>query len=447
MVENYSVLKKTLFSNLTKWNVSELISNNIIGNYKNQPLGNYLVRSKNAIEIKDDELYKQITIHQFGGGVSLRCEKYGRDIKTKRQFVAKKGQFIISRIDARNGSFGIVSDFLDGAVVTNDFWLFDIKNAEPQFFVLFLSSQKINSFWQSKSNGTTNRQRVDFKDFIESALPIPPLEEQRKIIRKYQETVSQAENLEVQAEKKEKETQIYLEKSLNLHVRNTQKDANLHFVSFKNLTRWDWQFYSEKTQVSSKYELKNVEDCIDFFMKKEDGSSLRIESSKLPESEFMYIGMENISKNSGELNEKKIILGKEIKSQTVTVPNDYFIYGKLRPYLNKYWQNIDKLENVICSSEFFVFKIKNNINKNYFKYLISSNFIQKQIDNKTSGARMPRLNEADFMQLKLPLPPLSVQEEIVNHITQIKSQVKELRSKAAKLRQSAKTDFERSVFE
>lgn len=141
MVENYSVLKKTLFSNLTKWNVSELISNNIIGNYKNQPLGNYLVRSKNAIEIKDDELYKQITIHQFGGGVSLRCEKYGRDIKTKRQFVAKKGQFIISRIDARNGSFGIVSDFLDGAVVTNDFWLFDIKNAEPQFFVLFLSSQ------------------------------------------------------------------------------------------------------------------------------------------------------------------------------------------------------------------------------------------------------------------------------------------------------------------
>lgn len=251
----------------------------------------------------------------------------------------------------------------------------------------------------------------------------------------------------MQAEKKEKETQIYLEKSLNLHVRNTQKDANLHFVSFKNLTRWDWQFYSEKTQVSSKYELKNVEDCIDFFMKKEDGSSLRIESSKLPESEFMYIGMENISKNSGELNEKKIILGKEIKSQTVTVPNDYFIYGKLRPYLNKYWQNIDKLENVICSSEFFVFKIKNNINKNYFKYLISSNFIQKQIDNKTSGARMPRLNEADFMQLKLPLPPLSVQEEIVNHITQIKSQVKELRSKAAKLRQSAKTDFERSVFE
>lgn len=157
MVEKFSILKTVFFSDLNRWNVVGLLNARVLGKYKNQPLSNYLVRSKNAIEIKNDVLYKQITIHQFGEGVSLRCEKYGRDIKTKRQFVAKKGQFIISRIDARNSSFGIVPDFLDGAVVTNDFWLFDIKNAEPQFLVLLLSSQKINSFWQSKSNGTTNR--------------------------------------------------------------------------------------------------------------------------------------------------------------------------------------------------------------------------------------------------------------------------------------------------
>ena len=182
MVE-FSVLKKTRFSDLIKWNVSELLSNKVLGKYENQPLTKFLIRSKNAIEIKDDVLYKQITIHQFGAGVSLRCEKYGKEIGTKRQFVAKKGQFIISRIDARNGSFGIVPDFLDGAIVTNDFWLFDIKNADADFLRLMLSSNKINSFWQSKSNGTTNRQRVDFEEFMKSTLPIPPLEEQKSIIK------------------------------------------------------------------------------------------------------------------------------------------------------------------------------------------------------------------------------------------------------------------------
>ncbi|MBP5451014.1 MAG: restriction endonuclease subunit S [Treponema sp.] len=194
MVENSSVLKTISFSNLIKWNVSELVSNQIFGKYKNSPLSKYLVRSKNAIEIKDDVLYKQITIHQYGEGVSLRCEKYGKEIGTKRQFVAKKGQFIISRIDARNGSFGIVSDFLDGAVVTNDFWLFDIKNADPQFLMLLLSSQKINSFWQAKSNGTTNRQRVDFEDFIKSSLPIPPLEEQRLLIQNFKKELHKQNN-------------------------------------------------------------------------------------------------------------------------------------------------------------------------------------------------------------------------------------------------------------
>lgn len=447
MVENSSVLKTISFSNLIKWNVSELVSNQIFGKYKNSPLSKYLVRSKNAIEIKDDVLYKQITIHQYGEGVSLRCEKYGKEIGTKRQFVAKKGQFIISRIDARNGSFGIVSDFLDGAVVTNDFWLFDIKNADPQFLMLLLSSQKINSFWQAKSNGTTNRQRVDFEDFIKSNLPIPPLEEQKKIIQQYNKALTQAEELEKQAEKEEFEIQSYLGKKLDLNVDNARMRNNLNFVNFKNLTRWDCQFHSERTQVSSKYEIRNVADFIDYFMKQSDGTSLRIESSKFPEQKFLFIGMENIVKDSGTLVKNHFVFGHEIKSQTVRVPKNYFIYGKLRPYLNKYWQNTENLENIICSSEFFVFKIKRNINNLYFKYLISSNFIQKQIENKVSGARMPRLNEDDFIQLKIPLPPLEVQNEIVNHINQIKSQTKELRSKALELRQRAKNDFERSVFE
>lgn len=95
--------------------------------------------------------------------------------------------------------------------------------------------------------------------------------------------------------------------------------------------------------------------------------------------------MESVAKNIGELVEKASVCGKEIKSQTVQAPKNYFIYGKLRPYLNKYWQNIGNFENVICSSEFFVFKIKTNISNLYFKYLISSDFIQKQIENKVSG--------------------------------------------------------------
>lgn len=448
MVESYSVLKKTLFSNLTKWNVSELISNNIIGKYKNQPLVNYLVRSKNAIEIKDDELYKQITIHQFGEGVSLRCEKYGRDIKTKRQFVAKKGQFIISRIDARNGSFGIVPDFLDGAIVTNDFWLFDIKNAEPQFLVLLLLSQKINSFWQSKSNGTTNRQRVDFKDFIESALPIPPLDEQRKIIRKYQETVSQAENLETQAEEKEKEIDVYLFQMLGIREIPFERKRNviLNATSFSDLYNWDVKHaaLSVNPQTLLKSNVyKNIPIKIVFAINP---------LTQIPKDlgEISFLPMECISDIYGEIIEKRTI-DSETKGYTKFKENDV-IFAKITPCMqNGKCAVVKDLKQGfgMGSTEFHVFRaITEDAKTEYLHALLRTKMLRKAAMNYFTGSSGQQRVSSEFIEnLYIPLPPLSVQEEIVNHINQIKSQVKELRSKAAKLRQSAKTDFERSVFE
>ena len=86
MVEEFSVLKFILFSELEKWNVEEILNGHISGRYASQSLANFLVRNKEPVEIKNDILYKQITIHQFGEGVSLRCEKYGRDIKTNKIF-------------------------------------------------------------------------------------------------------------------------------------------------------------------------------------------------------------------------------------------------------------------------------------------------------------------------------------------------------------------------
>ena len=46
--------------------------------------------------------------------------------------------------------------------------------------------------------------------------------------------------------------------------------------------------------------------------------------------------MESVEKNTGELLGLPIVKGMQIKSQTVRIPKGFFIYGKLRPYLNKY---------------------------------------------------------------------------------------------------------------
>ena len=67
-----------------------------------------------------------------------------------------------SRIDARNAAFGIVPDSLDGAVITNDFWSFEIDRDQVDLDYFYLLSQT-DAFLDAcvrSSTGTTNRQRI-----------------------------------------------------------------------------------------------------------------------------------------------------------------------------------------------------------------------------------------------------------------------------------------------
>jgi type I restriction enzyme S subunit len=87
-------------------------------------LGELLSRSTEVAEIKPDESYKEITVRLWGKGVVLRGVASGAEFNGSRRFLARKGQLILSRIDARNGAIGIVPELLDGSVVSNDFPLF-----------------------------------------------------------------------------------------------------------------------------------------------------------------------------------------------------------------------------------------------------------------------------------------------------------------------------------
>ena len=157
------------------------------------------------------------------------------------------------------------------------------------------------------------------------------------------------------------------------------------------------------------------------FMVDTSGKRLRINTKEDPDKKFAYIGMEHVEKNTGKVFMQQIS-GKDILSQTVRVPYDYIIYGKLRPYLNKYWENRSATKNVVCSSEFFVFDTK-NINRIYFMEILSSTIIQEQLTPLYSGARMPRINESDFMGLKIPLPSPQKQQEIVDYISEVRRKI------------------------
>ncbi len=101
----------------------------------------------------------------------------------------KSGQFIASRIDARNGAFGLIPDELDGAVVTNDFPVFepDKSKLHVPFLGWMSKTATFVDLCKAASEGTTNRVRLKEDQFLRTAVSLPPLAEQRRIVARIEE--------------------------------------------------------------------------------------------------------------------------------------------------------------------------------------------------------------------------------------------------------------------
>ncbi len=445
-------LKSTSFQLLQNWSVRYLLESMFSYNEKFEliPIGSFLMKSRNKISIENSKSYQRVTVKLNNGGVFPRDIEIGENIGTKSQYKVKAGQFLMSKIDARNGAFGLVPANLDGAVVTNDFPVFDVDNTKiiPEFLVLITTTKEFIRFAQSCSSGTTNRQRIDLETFLNVKIPLPSIPEQNRIVEAYNKKIKQVEELEQKTKDLGIEIEETLFKTLEIQIsKSKERSKRFSLVNFSKSSRWDVPFlFCNIPTFESKYELIEFSKIITKFNKDADSKSIRINTTSFPKDDFLFIGMENIEKETGKLVDFQKVKGSEIKSQTLKVPKGYILFGKLRPYLNKYWVNETEYENIVCSSEFFVFDINNNINKEYFIYALSSRFTQNQISDKTSGARMPRINETIFFNLKIPLPDLTTQVNLVKDLNKMKNNSFENKLESQRIRIRAIKEFENEIF-
>lgn len=153
------------------------------------PLRSVLRKVEAPVVIEPEKTYKQVTVRLFHKGVVLRGQQPGAEIRTPRQWRVRAGQILLSRIDARNGAIGIVPADLDGAIVTNDFWALDVdaKIADARFLDAFFGTEEFVEACNRASEGTTNRIRLQLERFLDIAVPLPSLPEQRRIAARIEE--------------------------------------------------------------------------------------------------------------------------------------------------------------------------------------------------------------------------------------------------------------------
>lgn len=149
-------------------------------------IGELLEKSESWVSLDDDKEYQEVTVRLWGKGVVPRGTKSGTDIGSSRRLQVAAGQFIVSRIDARHGAFGLIPDELNGAVVTNDFPVYTPKpeRIDAKFLGWLCKTHGFVDVCKRASEGTTNRVRLKEDRFSEIQIALPRLDEQRDIVAK-----------------------------------------------------------------------------------------------------------------------------------------------------------------------------------------------------------------------------------------------------------------------
>ena len=452
MLTTMKYLSTVPFSGLFNWSVQYLNDSKIAFSkaYPMMRIGEFLKRNKTAVVIEDGVIYKRPRIRVRNGGISLRDEIFGEKIGTKNQFLISKGQFLLSKIDARNGAFGVVPEKLDEGIITGNFWTFDVDYniVNPHYLALLTTTGAFIQFCEQASNGTTNRHYLQEPLFLNIKVPVPSLEEQDKLVKAYNDIMVFIKMEEMKA--------IDIDLKATVNVRNALGVAPypghiekklVHYIDYCAIDSWSVPqiLHAENSPFGkSKFACKKLSDLA-FINPKTDLSMLSDADN------MSFIPMEDISDDYGEWVGKRNGSKSNIKGYTKFQDGD-IIWARITPCMQNGKSAL--LSNLVNgkgygSTEFHVVRIKSNDVLPQYIHTLLRHFDVLSDAKKyfTGSAGQQRVPTSYLENLLIPVPPLEVQKQIADEYASGIEQAKQGYNKIASYKQDLKKNFETQIFE
>ena len=279
-------------------------------------------------------------------------------------------------------------------------------------------------------------------------IPIPPIEEQHRIVSKYLETV--------QMQKEYYKTNETLD-VLNSGFPATLKKSILQYAVQGKLVPQDpadepasvllKRIRTEKEQLVKEGKIKrDKHESVIFrrdnsYYEKVDGIERCIDDElpfEIPESwewvrffsvveiatnlvspegyfDYMHIAPDNIEKLTGTLLDCRTVAQDKVSSPNHLFFKGQILYSKIRPLLRK---AVIAPFDGLCSAD--MYPLKTPINKEYLlRYILSDSFNAQVATAMSSRVKMPKINQAELSKVLIPVPPIQEQNRIVNKIKEL----------------------------
>jgi len=147
------------------------------------------------------------------------------------------------------------------------------------------------------------------------------------------------------------------------------------------------------------------------FDRLKDVVALRNDKTDNASAEEDYLELEDLDSGTGRILNRRNTL--EVESAVTLFKKGDVLFGKLRPYLEKYYQaEFDGK----CTGEILAFKPE-RIASRFLFYSVGARWFIERCNALAYGAKMPRVSwEKQLSQFDMPLPPFPEQERIATYL-------------------------------
>jgi type I restriction enzyme S subunit len=268
-------------------------------------------------------------------------------------------------------------------------------NSLGERVVLRLSSDQADAEAEemiAQSHGGVGLRHITKGKLEAIKIPLPPLDEQRRIVGRIKECLSRVEEIE--------------------RLRQESRRARSHLLE---------SLIEETFHISSGDEVALFDIC---------SIASALVSPNAPQyQQLPHVGGANIEPATGAIRDLKTVAEEKVTSAKFIFDSRMVLYNKIRPYLKK----VTKPEfSGLCSADMYpLLPQSGRISKDYLFYVLLSRSFTNYAINGSNRAGMPKVNRNHLFAYRFRLPPIETQQSICLRLDYAFKSVQRLREETS----------------
>ena len=164
-------------------NTPQIRFDGFTGDWKECLIADTITEISRPIIMDDEKCYQLVTVKRRNEGIVSRGFFKGGDILVKNYFEIHAGDYLISKRQLIHGANGLVPDFLDNAIVSNEYYTcISNEKITTEYLALLSKTQKMYRMFFLSSYGVDVEKMVfNIEDWKKRTFQIPQIEEQKKM--------------------------------------------------------------------------------------------------------------------------------------------------------------------------------------------------------------------------------------------------------------------------